>query len=376
MTASRAWGGRGRKFPVLKKFARRMADAPVTERREEAVRVGTEMLEMLEGAGVGCHTKRNSFNDLRSEIRKLIPDIDAKDLPKCPDDVNATTKAQGVVCLNTRTNNKIIVDADKLIELFVAGVRDGMGRRQVPQVLFCLGYLIGLRPNDLNTQKKRADGTFSRLTDFQYIEGGATSGEDELVIIGSIKNTRPSKENKSKEFITAYITGTVCDTKDNDLIRDAIAWAMDSRNAALPCITTKTQYTRGDASGAEVEGTEWRNGRPSGWVMTPMIERLGLNECVEDWGCHNGGFTKALGRSFVACCVEQGRFKFDKGLTASHAIELALGHAPLSSNNVNYLKFDFGQKCTPIPGVMAVKVCEANPVGDVTYGICLVNKQD
>jgi hypothetical protein len=42
-----------------------VADAPVTERREEAVRVGTEMLVMLKEAGMGCQTKRNSFNDLR-----------------------------------------------------------------------------------------------------------------------------------------------------------------------------------------------------------------------------------------------------------------------------------------------------------------------
>jgi hypothetical protein len=255
----------------------------------------------------------------------------------------------------------------------VAGVRDGMERRQVPQVLFCLGYLIGLRPNDLNTQKKRGDETVSCPADFQYIEG-ATSGEDELVIIGSIKNTRPSKENRSKDFVDAYTTGIVCDTKDYDLIKEAVAWAMDSRNAGLPCITTKAQYIRGDASGAEPEGKEWRNGRSSGWVMGEMIKRLGLDECVEHWGCHRGGFTKALGRSFVTCCVEQGRLEFDKGLTPSHAVELALGHVPLSSSNVNYLKFDC-QNCTPVAGVMAVKVCKENPVGDVTYGICLVKKQ-
>jgi hypothetical protein len=382
MTVTSAWGGRGQKFLTLKKFARRVADAPVTERREEAARVGAEMLVMLEG--MSCQTKRNSFTDLRSETRKVIPDVSAWDLPRCPDEIFAATKTQGVACLNERTNNKIIVDADKLIKLVVAGVKDGMERRQVPQVLFCIGYLIGLCPNDFNTQKKRADETVSCLTDFQYIEG-ATSGEDELVIVGSIKNTRPSKENRSKNYVgayatskdlvDAYTTGIICDTEDHDLIKDAITWAMDSRNAGLPCITTRGQYIRGDASGAEPTGKEWRNGRSSGWVMGEMIKRLGLNECVEDWGVHKGGFTKALGRSFVACCVEQGRLEFNKGLTPSHAVELTLGHMPLSSSNVNYLKFDC-RPCTPVAGVMAVKVCKENPIGDVTYGICLVKKQD
>jgi hypothetical protein len=374
MTVTSAWGGRGQKFPTLEKYARRVADAPVIERHEVAVRVGAEMLEMLEEAGMGCQTKRNSMNDLRSVIKKLITGVSARDLPMCPDAILAATKKQGVVCLIQRTNDKIIVDADKLIRLMVAGVRDGMERRQVPQVLFCLGFIVALRPNDINIQKKRADGTSSCEADYQFVEG-AMSGEDERVVVGSIKNTKPSKENKSKEFVDAYITGLVCDPKDYPLIKDAIAWVMDDSNAALPCITTRAQYIRGDASGAERNGKEWRNGREGGWVMTPMIERLGLNECVEDWGVHKGGFTKALGRSFVACCVEQGRLEFDKGLTPSHAVELALGHVPLSSSNVNYLKFDC-RNCIPVAGVMAVKVCKENPIGDVTYGICLVKKED
>jgi hypothetical protein len=374
MTVSRAWGGHGQKLPTLKKYARRVADAPVTERHEVAVQVGAEMLAMLVEAGVSSQTKRTSIKELRAEIRKAIPDISTNELPKCPDEIVKETKAQEVVNLNKRTNDKIVVDADRMVKLMVAGVRDGMERRQVPQVLFCLAYLIALRPNDLNTQKKRTDGTVSCLADFQYIEG-ATSGEGERVVVGSIKNTKPSKENNSKEFVGAYITGAVCDAKDHPLLKEAITWVMDERNAGLPCITTKSQYSKGDASGAEPTGKEWRNGRVSGLVMTAMIERLGLNECVERWGCHRRGFTKALGRSFVACCVEQGRFEFEKGLTPSHAVELTLGHAPLSSCNVNYLKFDC-RNCNPVAGVAAVKICEENPIEGVTYGICLVKKQD
>jgi hypothetical protein len=116
MTASRAWGGRGQKYTVLKKFARRVADAPVTERHEVAVRVGAELLEMLVEADVSSHTKRNSFKELRSEIRKVITDISTNDLPKCPDEIFTATKAQGVINLNRRTNDKIVIDAVELIK--------------------------------------------------------------------------------------------------------------------------------------------------------------------------------------------------------------------------------------------------------------------
>jgi hypothetical protein len=377
MTKSIAWGGRGQKKPTLRKLALRVANAPAAERREMGVRVGAEMLEMLQRAGVGCNTKRCAFSDLRKTIQEAIPGVSAKDLrkdlPKCPEEIFAETKAQGVVCLIQRTNDKIRTNADKLIKYMTNGVRDGVQRCQVPQVLFCLAYLVGFRPNDLNTQKKRANQTSSCLTDFNYVEG-ATSGEDERAIVGTITNKKPSKDNRGKDFIEEYVTGFICDPKDYGMIRDAIMWVMDSVNAAKPCITTKAAYIRGDASGAEPTGKEWRNGRPGGWVMSAMVERLRLNECVEHWGCHRGGFTKALGRSFVTCCFEQGRFEFDKGLTPSHAIELALGHAPLSSSNVNYLKFDC-RPCTPVAGVVAVKVCKENPVEGVTYGICLVAKE-
>jgi hypothetical protein len=106
-----------------------------------------------------------------------------------------------------------------------------------------------------------------------------------------------------------------------------------------------------------------------------MVKRLKLDEgVVEDWGYHAGGYTKQLGRSFVACCIEQGRLEFEKGLTSSQAVELTLGHAPLSINNVNYLKFDC-RPCTAVAGVIAVKVCEENIVDGVAYGICCIAKK-
>jgi hypothetical protein len=112
---------------------------------------------------------------------------------------------------------------------------------------------------------------------------------------------KPSKENESKQFIKEYTTVFLCDPSDYDLITSAITWVMDNTNAALPCTTTKDRYNRGDASGAEVKGQEW--GKGGGGIIPVMVERLGFNDTVEDWGVHKSSFTKQLWRSFVASCV-------------------------------------------------------------------------
>jgi hypothetical protein len=248
-------------------------------------------------------------------------------------------------------------------------------RDQVPQVNFCMSYLLGLRPNDMNIQKARTNGIFSSTDDIQYIEG-ATAGKDGLNVIGTIKNLKPSKENQNREcIISEYTTAYICDKKDYPTVERARLWAMDPANASRPCITTKTQYLRGDPSGAEVMGQEWRNGRSSGWITGEMVKRLKLDDAIIDWGFQKNGFTKQLGRGFVTSCIEQGRFEFEEKLTPSHAVELALGHAPLSTNNVNYLKFDC-RPCTPVAGVVAVKVCDERRVDDISYGICLVEKRE
>ena len=375
---ARAWGASGDKPRVLKKLARRVGDAPVAQRRDEAMLVRDEMLAMLNGASAAFETKKNCFRDLRRVIKAEHPDVAKDDWPRCPGEIFLMTQAQEKKNLIARTNNKIVINASLLIQRMVHGVRDGMERKQVPQVLFCLGYLVGLRPNDMNTQKKRTNETFSCAEDYQCIENATTGADEWREVVGTIKNRKPSKENASVDFVGEYTTVFICETEDYDLIKSAIAWVMDDCNAKRPCTTLLVEYERGDPSGAEAKGQEWRSGREKGWITTKMVERLGLNGAVassKDWGIHTGGFTKQLGRSFVASCIEQGRLEFDKGLTSSQAIELALGHAPLSNNNVNYLKFDC-RPCPTVAGVVAVKVCEDYPADGVTYGICLVKKQE
>jgi hypothetical protein len=253
----------------------------------------------------------------------------------------------------------------------VKGMKDAKERGQVPQALFCANYLIAFRPNDLNTQKKREDGSTSRSDDY-LCANGMMVGDDDHEVVGTYKNLKPSKEYVGKRFIDKYATTLICDVCDYDMVAGVISWAMTDEFASVTCTTTVDQYKRGVASGAEVKGQEWRSN--GGGITSSMVERLGLEDAIVDWGFNEGvGFTKQLGRSFVASCIEQGRVEFDKGLTSSHAVELVLGHAPGSTNNNDYLKFDC-RSPTTVEGVVAMKVCKERPIDGLEYGLCLVKK--
>jgi hypothetical protein len=376
MTRSKtAWGADGKKR-TLQKFAQRVSDADPTSRLNEGYVVRDEMLTMMTAVDSKDHTKQNCMKELRKAITVAVPGINVLDLPKCPQAINIAKKELGKANLTARTNDKIIVDAPKLTRLMILGIIDGIERRQVPQVDFCMGFVVGLRPNDMNILRERTNGTFSCADDIQLIEN-ATAGKEGLKVTGTLKNLKPSKESDYNEsFIPEYTTPMICEMEDYAVVESGLRFLMDDANASIPCITTKAEYLRGDPSGAERSCQEWRNGRPSGWITTEMVKRLGLDEAITNWGFQEGkGFTKQLGRGFVTSCIEQGRLELEHGLTPYHAVELALGHAPLSVNNVNYLKFDC-RPCTPVAGVVAVKVCKERPVDGIPYGLCLVEKSE
>jgi hypothetical protein len=358
----------GEKARLLEKFARRFVETPTAQRRDAGVAIRKEMLEGMSTNSL--ETQKNYIRDLRKVIKEICLDVDKDDLPGCPRELVKKVKANAATKLQARTNDKMLIDSDMLIEMMVQGMIDGRDRDQVPQVLFCANYIVALRANDLNTQKKRADGTSSCPDDYQYVKG-VTIGDGDREVAGTINNLKPSKENTDKRFVKGYATVLICKPSDYDTVIDILAWAMDSSNASRPCTTTVNQYNRGDASGAEVKGQEW--GKGGGGIIPVMVKRLGLDKAVKEWGFNKSGLTKQLGRSFVASCVEQGRLELDRGLTSSQAVELVLGHAPGSMNNNDYLKVDC-RPCTAVAGVVAVKVCEDHPIGDVKYGLCLVKK--
>jgi hypothetical protein len=360
----------GEKARLLKKFARRLFDTPVPQRREEGMLIRQEMLDGMDTNSL--ETQKNYIRDLRKAIKKEHPDVDQADLPGFPRELVKAVKAKAAENVAMRTNDKIIIDADMMIPLLVKGMKDAKERGQVPQALFCASYLIALRPNDLNTQKKRDDGSTSRPEDYECVKG-VLVGDDDLEVVGTYNNLKPSKETTTgKRFIDKYATVLICDECDYDTVASTISWAMNDEFASLPCTTTVPQYKRGVASGAEVKGQEWRTN--GGGITSSMVARLGLEDAIVSWGFNEGvGFTKQLGRSFVASCIEQGRVEFGTGLTSSQAVELVLGHAPGSTNNNDYLKFDC-QSPTPVEGVVAMKVCKERSIDDVEYGLCLVKK--
>ena len=106
--------------------------------------------------------------------------------------------------------------------------------------------------------------------------------------------------------------------------------------------------------------------------MKAMVDRLKLNTVEHKWASHKFGFTKQLGRGFVASCVEQGRFKLDIGLTPMKSIELLLGHEKLSSSNVCYLKMDVRPK--QVESVLLRNVTQENQLNGASYGVCLTQK--
>ena len=66
-----------------------------------------------------------------------------------------------------------------------------------------------------------------------------------------------------------------------------------------------------------------------------MVKKMELNDAIETWNENKEGFTKQLGRSFVACCIHQNIIK--NSFAAERAAELALGHMLGSSADRCYL---------------------------------------
>ena len=94
-----------------------------------------------------------------------------------------------------------------------------------------------------------------------------------------------------------------------------------------------------------------------------MIESFGFYEAVhEDDREQHVKFTANLGRSFVAACIEQGRFQLGPNLQPIRAVELSLGHSPLSTQNVNYLKLDV-RPISQVPDVVLRDLHKDKPRG-------------
>jgi hypothetical protein len=106
-----------------------------------------------------------------------------------------------------------------------------------------------------------------------------------------------------------------------------------------------------------------------------MLEELDLCASVIKWGTkENGNITAGMGRTFVASCIEQGRFHLTPPLTPYKAVERALGHVPNSSQNKAY--FTMCINPPKVSGVHMRKVTTENSITlngtAITHGVYLV----
>jgi hypothetical protein len=285
-------------------------------------------------------------------------------LPKCPGDVYKRVSDIGQTRVANRIEDPIVIDADKLIELMVNGLRDGITRKQYPQIVFCLNYLIALRPNDLNKGHVRINSPRDGVLPIDHVI--AHGKFNDFDVCGTILNNNPSKFIEGKRSIVAYSTVFICPIADYEVVEQGIAFVQNEENISVPCTGYVDHYLK-DLPCGPTTSQQWGSARAG--IMKCMVDRLKLNTAVRNWASHKFGFTKQLGRGFVASCVEQGRFELDTGLTPMKSVELLLGHEKLSSSNVCYLKMDV--RPTQLEGVILRRVSQENQLNGATYGVCL-----
>ena len=316
------WGATGRKGSLNNycAYVNRQVD------KEAACNyVGHDLKQLTMGKGP-CLIKE-AFKELRNQLRKQC-DIEDKFLPKYPRGLFERLKAEETARMAQRDDNPAIIEFSVLMPKLIQTLKDGLQHKQAPQVLFCLNYIIGLRPNDLNPMHVRSDG-FQANADTNIILGEHVGG-----VVGTICNTRPSKQTRGKTKHAAYGTCLICDPIDYELVFSAVKWLFSPQCTEMVCNTSLKDYLNNEPSGLP------RNNHRSEClvIFREMAKKYEFHDAVRSWGAVKPGFTQQLGRSFVACSVEQGRFHLSPQLRPFKAVELVLGHDQFSSNNINYLK--------------------------------------
>ena len=330
----------------------------------ECALVGKELSKLT--SGQGNVLIKEAFKQLRKELRKQC-DIDDKCLPKYPDGIFQRVKQEERARMAQRDDNPAIIEFCILMPKLIQALRDGLKYKKAPQVLFCLNYIIGLRPNDLNPLHTRGNG-FKATAETNIILGEHVEG-----VVGSICNTIPSKQIEGKTKHAAYGTCLICDPVDYELVFSAVKWLFSPQCFEMVCNTSLKDFLNNVPSGLP------RNNHTSEYltIFKQMANKYRFHDAVKNWGSVRPSFTQQLGRSFVACSVEQGRFQLSPELRPLKAVELVLGHDQFSSNNINYLKLTVNPP--KVSSVMMHKILPSNEFVingiEVSYGVYLANSE-
>ena len=214
--------------------------------------VQNELYDLCRRSGVADKTAINLQNDLRNRVRDEFPKDEngrKHQLPRLPDALQPKMRERrpmAAQATTARNENPIRVNGDLLVQLAVEGVRDGIERGQVPQVLHCMAFLIALRANDLNPGHTR-QGTDRRASAETHVFAETTKSG--VVIEGTLLNRWPSKYNPNYEPPEPYGTVFICDQKDYELIQRALQFIFDNKD--LPCTRTMKEYQDNVPSGPE-----------------------------------------------------------------------------------------------------------------------------
>ena len=370
-SATSIWGSEG-----LKGWMReRAAVVQSAEDREDRVVCGqralVELLERLPPT-LSVSTRVQYVKSLRTHIREACPGIEKKDLPSA--DASMYKQCNQMLLENAakRFENPPKLNGDLLIQKITMALRHGIDFIQAPQVLFCLGYLVGLRSSDLNTAHVRRTGerTFrvDLRNDFDIAESVVEDDGRRSRSVGTLLNLRPSKAKQ--DTCTAYATPFICDSDMYPLVWEALAFLRDPATQNLPCNRFLRNYPKTPSGPTSCQ--EWDK-----TLFPHMIKSFGFYDAVAPDDRSRVKFTANLGRSFVASCVEQGRFCLGENLQPSRAVELILGHRLFSTSNGNYLRLDV--RPSVVPGVVLkdlkfTRHCFGGHGGKqgVSYGAALV----
>ena len=136
------WGHLGMDC-VLNDYAERIALSD--NKKGTCNDVNDELLNILgtsdkKGKIAGANSIKTYFKLLRNKIIKKDPNIEVSYMPKCPKYAQLRVKSEEKQRVADRFDDPIIINAGIFTPLIVNGLRDGIARKQYPQVIFCLSY--------------------------------------------------------------------------------------------------------------------------------------------------------------------------------------------------------------------------------------------
>ncbi len=303
-------------------------------------------------------TTANYMNKLYSDtIRKKcfeeFPEFKgSKIIPNVPVAIQTERNKSGIVKVTEYVDKPIKIDADKMIDIAIAGLKKGLEDKIYPEVKLCLSFLICVRSNDMNPNSVRTNGVMPKY-------GVTHSLIEQYPGTFSMLPSKQKDGNVYKDFCNV----TIVKPEHYPLVEKAIVFLLDPTNAKKYCYGGKTSYDKRQECGAQTN-SQW-----SDRLFDHMVDHVGFKAAILDWNGWekqdekngNGKISETFGRRFVACCIHKEIIQFDDQLNVGClAADLCLGHVKGSSATRPYLRYNV--RPTQVPGVVLKKVQEDNPI--------------